>query len=36
MPTTTGHVYLAIDAAMCLLVGILIYRQTSPRAAEYI
>jgi lipopolysaccharide transport system permease protein len=36
MPTMTGHVFLAVDAAMCLLVGILIYRQTSPRAAEYI
>jgi lipopolysaccharide transport system permease protein len=36
MPTTTGHVYLAADAAICLLAGILVYRWLSPRAAEYI
>jgi lipopolysaccharide transport system permease protein len=36
MPTTTGHVYLAADAASCLLIGIIIFRQLSPRAAEYV
>jgi lipopolysaccharide transport system permease protein len=35
-PTTTGHVYLAADAACCLLIGIVIFRQLSPRAAEYL
>jgi lipopolysaccharide transport system permease protein len=35
-PTPTGHIYLAIDAAVCLLAGILIFRQLSPRAAEHI
>jgi lipopolysaccharide transport system permease protein len=36
MPTTRGHVYLAADAAICLLVGIAIFRWLSPRAAEYV
>lgn len=36
MPTTRGHVYLAADAAFCLLVGMLIFRRLSPRAAEYV
>jgi len=36
MPSVRGHVYLAIDAAICLLVGILIFHRLSPRAAEYI
>ncbi len=36
MPTTTGHVYLAGDAAICLIVGIVIFRWLSPRAAEYV
>jgi len=36
MPTTTGHVYLAADAAICLIVGIAIFRWLSPRAAEYV
>jgi len=36
MPTTTGHVYLAGDAAICLAVGIAIFRWLSPRAAEYV
>jgi lipopolysaccharide transport system permease protein len=36
MPTTRGHLYLAGDAAMCLLVGIVIFRWLSPRAAEYV
>lgn len=36
MPTVRGHVYLAADATFCLLVGIIIFRSLSPRAAEYI
>ncbi|MBI3493621.1 MAG: ABC transporter permease [Acidobacteria bacterium] len=36
MPTTTGHVYLAADAACCLAAGMLIYRRLSPRAAEHL
>jgi lipopolysaccharide transport system permease protein len=36
MPTTRGHLYLAADAAFCLLVGIVIFKWLSPRAAEYI
>jgi len=36
MPTMTGHVYLAADAAVCLLAGIAIFRWLSPRAAEYV
>jgi len=36
MPTARGHAYLAMDAAACLLVGIAIFRQLSPRAAEFV
>lgn len=36
MPTARGHAYLAMDAAGCLLVGILVFRWLSPRAAEYV
>jgi lipopolysaccharide transport system permease protein len=36
MPTTTGHLYLVADAAICLLVGILVFWRLSPRAAEYL
>jgi lipopolysaccharide transport system permease protein len=36
MPTLTGHLYLALDAAVCLAAGVLIFRRLSPRAAEYI
>ena len=36
LPTATGHLYLAIDAAVCLLLGILLFRQLSPRAAEHL
>jgi lipopolysaccharide transport system permease protein len=36
MPTTTGHLYLAVDAALCLLAGIIIFRRLSPRAAEHL
>ena len=36
MPTTRGHLYLAGDAAFCLLAGMAIFRLLSPRAAEYV
>lgn len=36
MPTTTGHVYLALDAISCLVAGIFIFWRLSPRAAEYL
>src|SRR6185312_9693269 len=36
MPTRTGHVYLAIDAAVCLITGALIFWRMSPRAAEHL
>jgi len=36
MPTATGHIYLAVDAAVCLLVGAIVFWRLSPRAAEYL
>jgi lipopolysaccharide transport system permease protein len=36
MPTRTGHVYLAIDAAICLFAGAVIFWRLSPRAAEHL
>jgi homopolymeric O-antigen transport system permease protein len=36
MPTLRGHTYLAIDAAVCLIVGIVVFTRLSPRAAEYV
>jgi lipopolysaccharide transport system permease protein len=36
MPTTRGHLYLACDAAICLVAGIALFRWLSPRAAEYL
>jgi lipopolysaccharide transport system permease protein len=36
MPTATGHFYLALDAALCLLAGVTIYVRLGPRAAEYL
>jgi lipopolysaccharide transport system permease protein len=36
MPTMRGHVFLAIDAAVCLLVGMVVFTRLSPRAAEYV
>jgi hypothetical protein len=36
MPTRTGHLYLAIDAAVCLITGALIFWRISPRAAEHL
>jgi len=35
-PTLRGDVYLAIDAGICLLVGVMLFRRLSPRAAEYV
>jgi lipopolysaccharide transport system permease protein len=36
VPTMRGHVYLAIDALACLLIGVIIFRRLSPRAAEFV
>jgi lipopolysaccharide transport system permease protein len=36
MPTRTGHAYLAVDAAICLITGALIFWRLSPRAAEHL
>jgi homopolymeric O-antigen transport system permease protein len=36
LPTVRGHVFLFIDAVVCLVVGGLVFRRFSPRAAEYI
>jgi len=36
MPTRTGHLYLAIDAAVCLITGALVFWRMSPRAAEHL
>jgi lipopolysaccharide transport system permease protein len=36
LPTATGHMYLALDAAVCLVVGIVVFRRLSPRAAEHL
>jgi lipopolysaccharide transport system permease protein len=36
MPTVRGHVYLACDAAICLIAGIAVFKWLSPRAAEYV
>ncbi len=36
MPTTRGHTYLALDAAICLAAGLIIFKRLSPRAAEYL
>jgi lipopolysaccharide transport system permease protein len=35
-PTGTGHLYLAAEALVCLLVGMLIFERLSPRAAEHL
>jgi lipopolysaccharide transport system permease protein len=35
-PTRTGHLFLTVDAACCLLVGALVFWRLSPRAAEYL
>jgi lipopolysaccharide transport system permease protein len=36
LPTPTAHGYLLLDAAICLAIGILVFRRFSPRAAEYL
>jgi lipopolysaccharide transport system permease protein len=36
VPTLRGHLYLAIDAAACLLLGLIVFRRFSPRAAEFV
>jgi lipopolysaccharide transport system permease protein len=36
LPTMRGHLYLALDAACCLIVGIAVFRLLSPRSAEYV
>jgi lipopolysaccharide transport system permease protein len=36
VPTPTAHVYLAIDVAFSLLLGIMIFRRFAPRAAEFL
>jgi lipopolysaccharide transport system permease protein len=36
LPTATGHLYLGIDAALCVVCGVLIFQRLSPRAAEYV
>jgi lipopolysaccharide transport system permease protein len=35
-PTSTGHLYLALDATVCLVAGIATFRWLSPRAAEHL
>jgi lipopolysaccharide transport system permease protein len=35
-PTLTAHLYLAVDAAAILAVGIVVFRLFAPRAAEYV
>jgi len=35
-PTARGHVFLLIDAAVCLIVGMVVFWRFSPRAAEYL
>jgi hypothetical protein len=36
MPTTTGHLFLAADAACCLAAGIFIFHRLRERAPEYL
>ena len=36
VPSPTGHFYLAIEVAVCLIAGVLIFRQFAPRAAEHV
>ena len=35
-PTATAHAYLALDAAIILLTGIVVFNALAPRAAEYV
>jgi homopolymeric O-antigen transport system permease protein len=36
VPTATAHVYLALDAAIILVTGIVVFKVLAPRAAEYV
>ena len=36
VPTLRGHLYLAIDAAVCLILGAIVFKRLSPRAAEFV
>jgi lipopolysaccharide transport system permease protein len=36
VPTALGHLCLAVDAAICLVAGALIFRRFGPHAAEYL
>jgi hypothetical protein len=36
LPSPTAHACLAVEAALALLVGVLLFRWYSPRAAEYL
>jgi homopolymeric O-antigen transport system permease protein len=36
MPTARAHLLLALAAALCLAAGVIMFRQLSPRAAEYL
>jgi lipopolysaccharide transport system permease protein len=36
VPTTTAHVYLATEAVVALVVGVLIYRRLAPSSVEYV
>jgi lipopolysaccharide transport system permease protein len=36
VPTATAHVCLAVDAALCLAIGVWVFRRFAPRAAEYL
>jgi len=36
LPTMTGHLYLAIDAALCIVCGVVLFQRLSSRVAEYI
>ena len=36
MPTPTAHLYLAIDAILIFIVGVVVFRRFAPRAAEYV
>jgi lipopolysaccharide transport system permease protein len=36
IPTPTAHMYLALDAVLSLVAGIIIFRRFAPRAAEFV
>ena len=35
-PSPTAHLYLAIEVAACLVIGVLVFKRFAPRAAEYV